>query len=324
MKLTVSADDESIRSEWTSNANPPVIFIIGLHRSGTTFLYETLSRVLPVAKLTVQDVVGYATLVKNYLRDGGRHDCQSLTAYFERHQITTRGRDALLLSPATAEEYGWILKTESGSYSVGDRSLDVLKDIVAKLSFLNPEARAILLKNPWDTGNVDTLAREFPGAKFVFLRRDPMEIVNSELGNMLYFMETRDPLIKLLTKEIPSTRILLTITRIFRRLLGKQLFSRLYVRLILKDVADNVHKFNISLTFCSPKRALEITYENLIDNPRQTLESVASFAGLDIDKEEASRISPKRRDGGLSPLVAKRKRDLGDYLTKAAERGSST
>jgi hypothetical protein len=305
MKLTVSADDESIRSEWTSNANPPVIFIIGLHRSGTTFLYETLSRVLPVAKLTVQDVVGYTTLVTNYLRDGGRHDCQSLTAYFERHQITTRGRDALLLSPATAEEYGWILKTESGSYSVGDRSLDVLK-------------------NPWDTGNVDTLAREFPGAKFVFLRRDPMEIVNSELGNMLYFMETRDPLIKLLTKEIPSTRILLMITRIFRRLLGKQLFSRLYVRLILKDVADNVHKFNISLTCCNPKRALEITYENLIDNPRQTLESVASFAGLDIDKEEASGISPKRRDGGLSPLVSKRKTDLCDYLTKAAERGSST
>ena len=97
MKSVVSACDETIRSVWATAENLPIVFIVGLHRSGTTFLYEALSQVLPVAKLTVQNVVFYRTLIASYLRDGGHHDRQWLKAYFQDNNINTRGRDSLPL-----------------------------------------------------------------------------------------------------------------------------------------------------------------------------------------------------------------------------------
>jgi len=307
-------DDESVRPAWESDEIPPMIFIVGLHRSGTTFLYETLSQVLPVAKLTVQNVVYYRALVASYFHDGGKQDEESLTAYFDKHQTKTRGRDALTLSPATAEEYGWILKAESGSYAIGKRSLSVLKDVADKLVFVNPDTQAVLLKNPWDTGNVNTLADEFPDARFIFLRRDPLEILNSELGNLLYFTENRDPLITLLTRQATDTRISLTIARFLRVLLGRRLFSLLCIRLMSKDVANNVQKFNLSLAGAHKDRTLEITYDDLVDSPKQTLELVASFTELPVNHDVMSRISPKRRGVGLSPLVSDREKYLREQL----------
>lgn len=311
MRSSTSKDDQSIRSEWAHGGCPPTVFILGLHRSGTTFLYEALSQVLPVAKLTVHDVVFYKTLIASHMRDGGDADRQRLTSYFQDQVVKTRGRDPLSLSPKTAEEYGWILKRERGSFVVNDKTTSVLKDIVLKLRFLNPDAQAVLLKNPWDTSTVSRIAREFPDAKFVFIRRDPIDILNSELGNMLYFTADRDPLIGLLTNGITGARIGLAVARTLRKLIGTNLFSRLYIRLMIKDIARNTRALDSSFrAVAGGGRTVEVTYGELVDAPVETLEKIAAFVGLPVDQAALSAISPSPRRTGVSPLIASREKAL--------------
>jgi hypothetical protein len=309
--------DEAIRASWRGRAPQSIAFIVGLHRSGTTFLYESLSRVLPAAKLTVHDVVNFEHLVTGHLTDGGNATREALTRYFSDRHAHTRSNDALPLSPSTAEEYGWILKRRHGSFRSNDRSLPTLRDLTCKLAYIHGEQRALLLKNPWDTAHAPYLAAQFPLARFVFIRREPLEILSSELGNLLHFSGGPDVLLGLLTKDIASTRRLIALFRALRSALGTPLFSRLGVRLLAGDIAMKLESYDAALRAMPRDRTIEISYAELVADPQGVVRSVAAFLELPVSDAIRSLVASRRRDG-LSPLVRGREEELLVRLRRPA------
>jgi hypothetical protein len=309
--------DEDIRSSWGGTEPQSIAFIAGLHRSGTTFLYESLSRALPAAKLTVHDVLSFDRLVAAHATDGGLASREALARHFAERQARTRGNDALPLSPSTAEEYGWILKRRHGSFRSSDRTLPTLRDLICKLAYVHAEQRVILLKNPWDTGNAPYLAERFPLARFVFIRREPIEILNSELGNLLHFSGVSDVLLALLTKDIPSTRSLIALLRVVRSTLGARLFAHLAVRLLAADVASKLRAYDAALAAMPRGRVVEISYDDLVADPQGIVRSVAAFLGVPVS-DAIHTIAASRRRDGLSPLVRGRERELLARLRRPA------
>jgi hypothetical protein len=308
--------DEAIRSSWSGSEPQAIAFIVGLHRSGTTFLYESLSRALPAAKLTVHDVVNFEHLVAAHVADGGRAGREALALHFAHCRARTRGNDALPLSPSTAEEYGWILKRRHGSFRSSDRTLPTLRDLICKLAYIHAEQRVILLKNPWDTGNAPYLAERFPLARFVFIRRKPIEILNSELGNLLHFSSVSDALLELLTEDIPSTRSLIALLRVVRSTLGTRLFSQLGVRLLASDVASKLRAYDAALAMMPRGRVVELSYDDLVADPQGIVRSVAAFLSVPVSGAIQA-IAASRRDG-LSPLVRSREEELLARLRRPA------
>ena len=300
--------DHAIRHRWASVASPRPIFIMGLHRSGTTFLYASLARGLHVARLTLQDVVFFPRRVHSQIEDGGAGDRRRLEAYFADCRDTHGGED-MRLSPDAAEEYGWVLRRQAGSFRLSHKTLPAFENLSRKLMFLHPGSRAVLFKNPWDTGFADRIAQLLPEARFVFIRRDPIEILSSELRNAQHFGARRDPLLRLLMNGIPELKALMGIYRLAYHGVGKRAYSRVFLRMLYADIRSNLRRYEAALRQIPPGRAIEIGYGELVDNTTATLDRVARFLGLPLT-DEAEGIRGRRRPGGLLPAVAAREQEL--------------
>ena len=92
------------------------VFILGLHRSGTTFLYGILSRALPVAILTAHRVIDYDRLLLQHKEGSSAMAERRFHGLFRSWDMPTRGIDDVPLSYAMPEEYGWILRRRAGSF----------------------------------------------------------------------------------------------------------------------------------------------------------------------------------------------------------------
>lgn len=312
---TTSTLDEDVRDVWAGGSPKPLVFIMGLHRSGTTVLYQFLARVLPVCPVTVQDVVFYPRRAQSHVQDGGEADRARLAAYFEENGLARRVLDAIPLSPETVEEYGWILKREAGSFALGEETLPTFRDLVLKLSWLRPDASALLLKNPWDTPRADQVAALFPEARFVFLLRDPIEVLSSELRNATHFSSERNPLVQLLTEGIPRVRFYLGLARMGRRLMGERLSERFLVWWLLKDVMNNLRAYRAAMERIPPSRVVQLRYSELVDDTRGALERVAQLTGLPVS-DAVDELRARRRSGGLLPAIEARRAELEETVER--------
>ncbi|MBL4607883.1 MAG: hypothetical protein JKY01_08660 [Pseudomonadales bacterium] len=97
-------DQKYLASLKDTPVNP--IFIMGLHRSGTTFLYDSISRCFPVANLTLYDIFYYHRLLKNRAEENEQHDRALLNRAFRSVGITDRRLDSAWVEDTTVEEYG--------------------------------------------------------------------------------------------------------------------------------------------------------------------------------------------------------------------------
>ena len=90
---------------------PPVLFVSGMARSGTTFLFDTLRRILQmcpgadISALTFFDCVCYRHLVTLHREKRAGRIKRLIDAYFARAGIETRGMDRVAAASATVEEY---------------------------------------------------------------------------------------------------------------------------------------------------------------------------------------------------------------------------
>lgn len=298
----IRPDDRFFETDLRGIAPRP-IFIIGLHRSGTTFLYQTLAGVLPVASLTVYHVVDYDRILLHHHDGTAAAAGRELDRIFRSWGMATRRIDEVALSHAMPEEYGWILRRRGGSFHTSPRAAPLLDEICRKLRYVTPAAEAVLLKNPWDTGRVRDLLTRFPDARFIFLRRDPVAIVSSQFRIAKYFGGTKDPFVNLLFTGIPSGRIWMGLQRSVRRVAGERGHGRIALRFILRDVARELGRLEASWSIVPPGSRLALDYTELVSRPDEVLERVSAFLGL-AARRDPVRTAPKPRDSTLLPEVA--------------------
>lgn len=300
---------------------PKPVFIIGLHRSGTTFLYKILGEMLPVAVLSVYHIVHFPRLVSQHAAGDTDKARQDLDTHFRQAGMTTRKMDSIPVSHATVEEYGWVLKRYGKTFHFSPSSAPVMDAMCRKLQRLTPGAQAVLLKNPWDTGYVAGLARRYPDARFIFIRRDPTAILNSQFRNAMYYGSTRDPLLNVLLRGIPLARVVMWFQRQHRRFLGEKLFKRNMIRWLVKDVARESERLEQSWQVVEPGRRMGLTYEELVAGPPGVLKQIAEF--LEIEPTgDLSTVQAKPRKPELLPEVAAVEAELRKACCPVSRGGS--
>jgi hypothetical protein len=278
------------------------IFIMGLPRSGTTWLYATLSSLLPVASLSVYDLVHYGELLTAH-RDGTAPALRkAIDARF--NGMRTRGFDEIPLSHATVDEYGFVLRRYAGLGFVNSLTLATLKQLVRKLSFVQ-HRRHVLLKNPWDMVRGAFMAARLLGARFIFLRRDPARIFDSQLRMIEELAVADNPLLDLTTQGLLLETMILSGARRLRRLVGAAAFRRLFLGFVENGVYRESYCLRRSLAAVPRERRVEVSYEDLIADPAATLEPVTAFLGLPLERP-LSTVMAKPRPRDLLPEVAAR------------------
>lgn len=282
------------------------IFIMGLHRSGTTWLYESLADAYGLGAVTLHEVLCYPRLLARQVEGRSGEDERLIDDYFAAQGLATRGIDAIGLSHETVEEYGWILQRYGGSLKVTPKTKIVLDRLIRKIQRALPQAPAVLLKNPWDTSNAARIAELYPEAKFVFIARDPLRIAHSQYKNSLLFGGADVHFLMLLMQGFPLGRFVIGCQRLLWKLVGERLYSKVTVRWILNDVAKELAGYQAAYAALPAERKLEVTYSELSGDPQATLRRIGAFLELEARPGALEAVTPQVRGGPLHPLIEAR------------------
>jgi len=302
-RVSVSRSDDSLFEADLRKITPRPVFIIGLARSGTTFLYQMLTGVFPVASLTVYHVVNYDRILLHYHERTAATAGREIDRMFRNWHMPTRLTDDIVLSHAMLEEYGWVLRRRAGAFHTNTKTAPLLDEICRKLQFIMPSAKAVLHKNPWDTGHVGNILAYFPDARFIFLQRDPVAIVNSQFRIAKYFGEKKDPFVNMLLSGIPMGRTWMLLQRAVRKAAGEHWHSRIALRYILRDVTRELDRFETSWDTVPPHQRMALDYAGLVSDQAGALERVEAFLELP-PRCDPVHEKPNPRDPILFPKVA--------------------
>ncbi len=301
------------------------IFIMGLHRSGTTFLYDSISRCFPVANLTLYDLFYYHRLLKNHQTGQAEHDKQHLNRVFRSLGITDRKLDAVWVDDAMVEEYGWMLRNESYHMALHASNKDFFAEICRKLLCTNPEARSVLLKNPWDTGNAKQILEWFPEARFIYITRNPIHILNSQLNALLTLLSGEQPFQTMLIDhfKVPGNQRWIMplvyagwkLVRGLKALTGDTLVTWLVRPFAVLSLQSQLKSYYQDLKTLPPQHVYQLTYNDFNTDPVSKLKELQVF--LDLPFTEAPEyIRPKPRSGHLNERLRKYEPRLMKKLKK--------
>jgi hypothetical protein len=156
------------------------VFIMGPHRSGTTVFYRALLESGAFNGVTAYHVVYRDRLLD--LRETGREEqARGALAAHLAALGPTRQYDESPVGPDVPEEYGHALQHQGRRPRLRRRNLPSFLRLCRSLQLLQDPERPLLLKNPFDTAHFIEITRMLPHARFVFMHRNPVEVIDSQV-----------------------------------------------------------------------------------------------------------------------------------------------
>jgi hypothetical protein len=262
--------------------------VLGPHRSGTTILCKALAGSGEFVYLTAADIVAF--------HQGTDRVGSTLGELVEREE--TRIIDDVQLSEDLPEEYGFVLPGRR----LSEESAPVLDSLYRDLTAKRGRGKTALLRNPWDLSRTTLIHRLFPRATFVFVVRDPVPTISSQLRALRTLFAAPSEYHALLD---PRYRRLAR--RKWRFALARLVASRgRMVDRLLRGFVRSTDRLIQDLPRLPQDRWTVLRYEDLVADPANELARVYGFLGLPPDNipSMAREIRPSGR--GLDPHVEAR------------------
>ncbi len=160
------------------------VFIIGPHRSGTTLLYRVLTETGSFNTTSTYHVVNRHRLLA--LRATGQEQAarDELYRWFAEKGLRGKEHNSAPITPDLPEEYCFALEHQGKRIIVDRDNLSSFNLFCRKVQLVQDPSRPLLLKNPYDTLNFLYLRDHVPNARFIFIYRHPVDVVNSQIRQL--------------------------------------------------------------------------------------------------------------------------------------------
>ncbi len=255
------------------------VFIMGLHRSGTTLLHRLLAETGCFNYVSAYDVICYHEVLSNHFTGRSAEGREELLKRFQSLGLTTRIIDETPAVPDAPIEYGFaIMQVTNGRPRITDSTLDVFREMARKMQLTGDPAKPLLLKNPWDQIYFLDLKRWFPDAKFVFIHRHPAATLNSQMRAMRSLFEAKNEFSALIT---PWYRQMWD--RPLRRMMALSLNRRpvqLFERLMNIQVMRMVGYYLKNFKKLPAADVISLRYEDLCRDPDAWMKRITDFLGV--------------------------------------------
>jgi hypothetical protein len=280
------------------NPDPSPIIILGLHRSGTTILYEMLADSGAFDILTAWHVICFEELRNGHPdKEQSRRD---LEARFQELGLTTRGLDAIKASLDTPEEYGFLLDNCGRGHALSRHNLPVFRGACRVVADGRPVPRPPLFKNTWDFSHGGRIASLVPDARFIYIHRHPHHVLSSVYRAAVAILKEPNPYIELLSKRyarFSRSRVL----RPLVRGLSNQ-FPWLPARILIRLVGRQTRAYLRTRHMIPPDRRIEIRYEDLCERPNETMNAIFEFLRIEAaPRDWSTMIHP--RNAPVAPEI---------------------
>lgn len=245
------------------NSSP--IFILGLPRSGSTFLYQLLTSLF--------DVIYFDNLVN--LGRNNLFFSVGLSNFFYKNRVHNsfssdygNTDDSGLHAPSEAGTlwYRWFPKdaVEIGLGELSDKAKNDLKQNISSL--IGRHNKPLLIKNLYMVHRMKVLKEVFPDARYIYIQRDPLYIAQSIYQARL--KNLKDPKTEWWSVPVPGYESLLKLP--VEEQIAHQVNS--LQRIIREELSD-----------IDPAKILEVKYEELEINDIKR--RCSEFIGIDVRKE---------------------------------------
>jgi hypothetical protein len=284
------------------------VFIIGDHRSGTTLLYSLLCSSGAFNGMSVYHAICYRSLLANEAAGQTATAKRQLEARFASLGLTTRLIDNIPLNAETPEEYGLVLHAECKRLQLSDKTVGVFDTLCRKIQYLSgAPARPLIQKNPWDFGSFMEVRRLYPRAKFVFIHRSPLHVINSQLKVMHGNWTEGNLYVEMLSSTFAWAQRQRPLKALMAWATNPESRVALARRVLTRRACKAIDYYFRHIGELPPGDYVALTYEELCREPNAVLQKVFAFLGASLPEgSDYSRdIAPRpvKLLPGLQPLA---------------------
>lgn len=255
------------------------VFIMGDHRSGTTILYKILGESGCFNIVTAYHIIRYRELLHNHANGRVEAAKDELRRLFQTRDVKDRVFDRMVVDPDLPEEYGFLFSTGFRQQLSPD-NLATLLELCKKIQITSDPAKPLLLKNPWDYFlNFVYVKQAFPTAKFVFIHRNPLDVVSSQLHAIRSSLEEKNEYVALIGEWYREL-----FRKPLRRTMARAMFSRHFnmgLRTVTRHVSRATDYYLAHVADLPQGDVMSVRYEDLCAAPDTTIHSILDWLRLD-------------------------------------------
>ena len=254
---------------------------MGLHRSGTTLLYELLGKTGSFNIITAYHAIHYDELLADYFEGTALRTRQDLNDWFTAQHMETRLFDNVKLDADMPEEYAMILHAKAGSMSLNNHNFPVFDQLCRKVQLTSDHSLPLLLKNPFDFVNFLQIKEMMPTAKFVFIFRNPIQILNSQLIALHKSMTSNNPYIARLSKTYSLVQRIWPLNALISWATNPSSKGQLARRFMVWKIISQMNYYINHIKFLPRTEYLELRYEDLCEKPVELIRSIFDFLTME-------------------------------------------
>jgi len=270
------------------------IFILGLHRSGTSILYKMLGATKKFNTVTAYHILKYDELLYNKINNFEDKAMDDLRNLFKNKSITDRRIDHLPITPDFAQEYVYLLTQKKHQNKITSNNMTLVSNLCKKIQLVEDNNKPIILKNHYDFPNFLFIKKMLPSSKFIFIHRNPLQVISSTMRAWKILLENKNPYTALFSRsynQIFSNPLLLFIARLYY-----SSFFPLGIFNILNRSARAANYYLKNIDYLQKKNYISITYESLCRNPNETMNKITDFLNNPSDIDYSKFIKSRNLD----------------------------
>ncbi|MGB3640918.1 MAG: sulfotransferase [Rivularia sp. (in: cyanobacteria)] len=300
-----------------NNVNFRPIFIMGDHRSGTTLLHKTLVGTECFNFVQAYHVIKYGEILHNYINKNETELKEKIDELLISQGIKTRGIDEVEVNSNLPTEYGFILKNAGYESFLNHENLSLFIELCQKIQFISKLNKPLLLKNPWDFPRFINVKNAFREAKFIFIHRHPIDVINSKLKAMRTLLSSFNPYTALISKQYE--KIFNNPIQRFFVLANYSSYFELGLSRVIKGTVESTSYFLDNIELLSSSDYISVKYEDICKSPEATILKILEFLELEptvnLNYEQLIKPRPVKLLPEVERNYNKICQQLNSYLT---------
>ncbi len=255
-------------------------------------------------------MIRYDELLANYANDTADVARQKLNELFASLDLDTRLVDNVGVTADTPEEYCMVLHAKSGRLGLSRKNSGIFDELCRKIQYISESSRILLLKNPPDFSNFLTVKELVPAAKFIFINRHPIHILNSQLKAQRRNWHEKNEYIQLLSAKFARLQKNNAAVAFMRWATDPSSRIQLSRRVLTYHIVRSMNYYIRNIDSLPESDYISVRYEDLCDDPDRRIRDILDFIGTEAQMDVRYREHIRPRPLQLLPGVKRGEDEL--------------
>ena len=264
------------------------LFLLGAHRSGTTWLHQLMANSPAIAYISYRDI-----------RQSLHHGSEPLRNQQILQELLSngddRGFDSVSVGVDLPEEYGFLLEKGGFAYyatrPISNTNFEPLEALIARKRKEHPDLPYVVLKNPVDFyDGALHIMKSFPESTLVCLHRHPWAVFRSQVKTWRTLTDRCNPYLA----SLDSSYRKVMADPLKRTTLQFALRQRRGLETLLQALIEGCD-FHVSQRAALDSACVRLRYEDLCSNTAAELARLSSMLGLSELSQTEDRLRPQTR-----------------------------